>query len=99
MRLFVLILILAGCSGPGLDFRGIAPAEMQVDGITFVVRAKATEAEAIRTNKMSRPRMSQVGEAAAIAIERLTGCEVRQISGDVAVIRATLRCRDGPNRH
>lgn len=96
MRWFVLILILAACDTPGLEFHGVPAEQVEVRGMTFAVRIMGNRAEAIRINRMARPKMDQVGYAAALAIERVSGCKVRQLDGDVAVVTATLRCRDGP---
>ncbi|WP_412565267.1 hypothetical protein [Thalassobius sp. MITS945101] len=91
-----MIFMLAACDSAGRAFRGVPAQYVDVEGLSFAVRVKGTEAEAIRTNRMARPQRDQIGLAAQRAMELVSGCEVRQLTGDVAVMTATLRCRDGP---
>jgi hypothetical protein len=86
-----------GCNTPSLGFYGVEPSVITVDGSTFDVRIKDLKAEAIRTNAQYAPRLGPIGERAAAAIEKVSGCTVSRYSGDQAVIVATLRCgENGP---
>ena len=95
MRWILVILMLAACDMAGRDFRGLPATRVDLGGMQFAVRTNGTTAEAIRLNRMLRPRMAQVGTLAGLAIEQVSGCRVRQISGDVAVVTARLHCAQG----
>lgn len=83
---------LAGCDGPTPHFAGIAPVTVTVDGSTFAVRRRNDLAEAIRTNTEFAPRMGPIAGRAERAIAQATGCRVRDLRGDQAVILARLDC-------
>lgn len=95
MRWILVILMLAACDMAGRDFRGLPVTRVDLGGMQFAVRTNGTKAEAIRLNRMLRPRMDLVGPLAGLAIEQVSGCRVRQISGDVAVVTARLQCAKG----
>lgn len=95
MRWILVIFMLAACDMAGQDFRGQPVTRVDLGGMQFAVRTNGTTAEAIRLNRMLRPRMDQVGTLAGLAIEQVSGCRVRQISGDVAVVTARLHCTQG----
>lgn len=86
----------AGCDTPGPDFRGIAPVRITVGQSTFDVRVDGNRAEAIRLNREWAPNIKAVAPRAVVAIEKVSGCEVRKLGGDQALIRAKLKCGDGP---
>lgn len=92
MRYLILMALLAGCNTPSPAFRGVPVQTVSVDGSTFDVRVKAKTAEAIRTNVQYAPRFGPIKDRAAVAIEQVSGCEVRSISGDQAVAVAKLKC-------
>lgn len=99
MKRTVLLLIaiaLVGCNTPSLEFRGVAPVTITVDGSTFDVRIKDLRAQAIRTNIQYAPRMGPIGGRAKAAIEQVSGCKVTQVGGDQALISAVLNCGKGP---
>jgi hypothetical protein len=99
MKRSVLILIpvvLVGCNTPSLEFRGVAPVTITVDGSTFDVRIKDLRAQAIRTNAQYAPRMGPIGRRANAAIQQVSGCKVTQIGGDQVLISAVLDCGKGP---
>ena len=87
-----LAMLLAACNTPSPGFRGIAPVRVTVAPSVFDVRVKDRQAEAIRINSEYAPRMGPIGPRAAIAIEQVSGCKVRRLGGDQAMIRAALDC-------
>lgn len=92
MKYFPALMLLAACNTPSPAFRGLPSTAVTVDGSTFDVRVADNTAEAIRTNVEYAPRFGPIKERATIAIERVSGCEVRSISGDQAVAVAKLKC-------
>lgn len=94
---FVCFLVLcfglcAGCNTPSLDFAGVPPARLSVNGSTFDVRVRGTLAEAIRVNAEYAPRFGPIRPRAEKAIELVSGCRVKKIAGDQALITARLTC-------
>lgn len=87
-----LTLLLAACNTPSPGFRDVVPVRVTVAPSVFDVRIKGAQAEAIRINSEYAPRMGPVGPRAAIAIEQVSGCKVRRLGGDQAMIRAALDC-------
>ncbi len=86
------LVLLAACDGPTPHFAGIAPVMVTMDGSTFAVRRRADLAEAVRTNSQYAPRMGPIANRAARAITQVTGCKVRDVRGDQAVVLARLDC-------
>ena len=82
----------AACDGPSPHFMGIEPVRVEVDGSVFAVRVKGRLAEAVRTNVQYAPRMGPIGPRAAEAMRQVSGCEVREIRGDQALILGVLEC-------
>ena len=89
-------IMLAGCNTPSMTFRGITPVTVTVDGSTFAVRVKDLHGEAIRTNMQYAPRTGPIGARGATAIAQVSGCKVRRVGGDQAVVTAALDCGKGP---
>ena len=92
IALFLTALALTACNTPSIPFRGVAPVTVTVDGSTFDVRVKDLRAEAIRTNMQYAPRMGPIGGRATQAIEEVSGCKVRRVGGDQAMVTAALDC-------
>ena len=94
MRRLILpfLLFRPACDGGSPHFMGIEPTYVTVDGSTFAVRVKGNLAEAVRTNMQYAPRMGPIGDRAARAMEQVSGCAVRDIRGDQALILGTLDC-------
>ena len=90
--LILLSMALIGCDTPSPHFRGIEATQIVVDGSTFDVRVKGDIAEAIRTNSEWAPRMGPIAGRAERAIETVSGCKVKKLGGDAAVIVARLDC-------
>lgn len=96
MRLMLLfpplLLILAACDGGSPHFMGIEPTRVEVEGSVFAVRVKGDLAEAVRINTQYAPRMGPIGARAARAMEQVSGCAVREVRGDQALILGILDC-------
>lgn len=92
MKLLIPLLLLMACNGPSPQFRNIEASRVVIDGSVFDVRVKGRRAEAVRINRQYAPRMGVVGVKAGLAIEAVSGCRVKRIEGDQAMIRASLAC-------
>ena len=97
MRLSVLafFVMLMACDTPSPGFRGVDPVRITIGKSTFDVRVKGNQAEAIRLNAEWAPRMEAVAPRAVAAIETVSGCVVRKLGGDQALILAKLNCGKG----
>ncbi len=94
MKLYALLvcLLLIACDIPSPYFRGIEPTKIEVQGSSFSVRRRGKLAEAIRTNTEYAPRLGPIARRAEIAIETVTGCPVKELRGDQAVVLGILKC-------
>ncbi|MBZ8117321.1 hypothetical protein KUD11_01530 [Roseovarius sp. LXJ103] len=94
MRLLLLPLavLLAACDTPGPDFRGVEPVRISVGQSVFDVRVDGLRAEAIRLNAEWAPRLEAVASRGVMAIEEVSGCQVRDLDGDPAQMTARLNC-------
>lgn len=94
IRVGALLLVgtLGACGGPSPYFRGIAPVRVTVDGSTFDLRRKGRLMEAVRRNPEYAPRLGPVAERAAVAMTRVSGCAVKEVRGDPALILGILAC-------
>ncbi|MBM7068635.1 hypothetical protein [Actibacterium sp. 188UL27-1] len=95
MRILIPIcLFLAACGTATPGFMGAEPTRLEVDGMTFDVRLRADEAEAQRRNVKFGVRWADVAPRAGIAIERVSGCQVRpgSLTGDPSVVFAQIDC-------
>lgn len=90
------VALLTACTITGLDFIGIEPVRIQMGQSTFDIRVKGLYAEAIRINPEWFPHRDDVLPRAGLAIERVSGCTVVRLDGDVNLIKAALDCGDGP---
>ena len=90
--LCLLIALLAACSGPTPYLAGMPVVVVEEGGAVFHIRRKGDLAEAVRVNREWAPRIGAVAEHVTVAIRQATGCEVRDIRGDAAVIVARLKC-------
>ncbi len=86
------MLLCSACNTPGPGFRGIEATRITVGGSTFDVRVAGTRAEAIRLNSEWAPRLDAVAPQGVAAIERVSGCRVRKLDGDAALMTARLDC-------
>ncbi|PIE13262.1 MAG: hypothetical protein CSA70_06820 [Rhodobacterales bacterium] len=96
MRYLVVFLVfLAACDTPGPEFRGVDPVRITVGKSTFDIRVMDRKAEAIRVNTEWAPRLEAVAPRAIAAIEKVSGCDVRKLDGDQAMMVARLKCGKG----
>ncbi len=86
------MLLCSACNTPGPGFRGIEATRITVGGSTFDVRVDGPRAEAIRLNTQWAPRLRAVAPQGVAAIERVSGCRVRKLDGDAALMTARLDC-------
>lgn len=91
-KLLILLLVLSGCDSPSLAFRDVAARQVVVDGSRFSVRVKGEHAEIIRLSPERWPRFDEVRTKAERAVYMATGCSVVAIDGDVALMKARVRC-------
>ncbi len=94
----LLILFLSGCGGGSPAFRGVDPVRVHAGGHVFDLRVDGQRAEAVRRNMAWVPRLASVGGPAVAAIEAVSRCRVDKLTGDQAMIRATLDCGEGAPR-
>lgn len=83
---------LAACGSPSLSMAGANRAQVDVGGMTFGVHYRGSQAEVLRLNREWRPSWAEVSQNATIAVQQVTGCRVAQITGDPALMKATLDC-------
>jgi hypothetical protein len=93
MRALAFILLLCACDTPSPDFWGVPATRITVQGTAFDVRIKDRKAEAIRLNFEKKARWMIVGAKAGYAIEQLSGCKIKKLKGDPAVVYASLKCK------
>lgn len=92
LALLIALFALASCNAPGPDFRGVPSTRLTVAGTTFDVRVAGARAEAIRLNSEWPSNLGHVPPRGVAAIEAVSGCRVRRLRGDVAVMTARLDC-------
>jgi hypothetical protein len=90
--LFLSSLLLAACDTASPHFWGSESKRVTVSGSTFDVRRRGRLAEAIRINAQYAPRLGPIARRAELAIEHVTGCPVKELRGDQAVIIGILKC-------
>ena len=95
---FCCIFVLAACNTPSPGYRGVAPVRVDLGGSTFEIRVKGRRAEAMRINAEWAMRLASVGPRAIWAIEAVSGCKVDRLTGDQALMEATLDCGSGAPR-
>ncbi len=84
--------MLAGCAAPGPEFRDTPATRIHIGPSVFDVRVQGARAEAIRLNMENAPRLAAVAPRGVFASEKVSGCSVRNLQGDAAVMRAWLDC-------
>lgn len=90
--LALLAVLLAGCDSPSPAVARWQRATVATGGMVFGVHWSVDRAEAYRTSRHLRPRLSAVQANAAVAIEQASGCRVSAIGGDHAIVTARLAC-------
>lgn len=89
---FVFAVLLMGCDTPSPAFKGAEVQRITVGQSTFDIRLRDNRAEAIRVNSEWAPRLAAVEPRARAAIEKVSGCEVKRLRGDQAMMVADLKC-------
>ncbi|MFX0540817.1 hypothetical protein ACEWPM_003660 [Roseovarius sp. S4756] len=92
MILIVAVLALMACDTPGPTFRGVEPVRISLRGDVFDVRIDGVRAEAMRLNARWAPNLDSVAPNGVAAIEEVSGCRVRKLYGDAALMAARLDC-------
>lgn len=100
MRLVIIsvaaLFFAASCNTPSLPFYGADVTRISVEGSAFDIRRKGNFAEAIRVSPTGLYRFEPIARRAEVAIGLVTGCRVREVRGDVAVIVGALDCTRVP---
>ena len=90
--LIPLCLLMLGCDSPSLAFRGVEAQTISVGSSTFSVRVLGDRAEAIRINRAKLPSAVQVQQEGGQAIAIVSGCRIKKLTGDQAILSARLDC-------
>jgi hypothetical protein len=95
-RALPFLLCLAACDTPDplSAFANTTPTRITVDGSTFSVRVAGTQATATRLDFDMRARTATILPRAGVAMERVSGCTIREgsLKGDAAMATARLGC-------
>ena len=92
----LLMILVAGCNTPGPDFRGIPAHRMTIGPSMFDIRVTGRRAQALHLTPEWLARFEPIAIRAVLAIEQISGCRVHRLTGDVAVMQASLDCGNGP---
>jgi hypothetical protein len=90
--ILILAVLLMGCDTASPAFRGVEAQRITVGQSTFDIRVRENRAEVIRINSEWAPRMAAVEPRARAAIAKVSGCEVKRLRGDQAMMVADLKC-------
>lgn len=96
MRVLVVLgsILLACCSNETRHFRGVPPVRVTVSSSVFDIRHRGSLAESVRINAQYAPRLGAIGVKAGFAMEAVSGCDLRGVLGDQAVMTGVLDCAD-----
>lgn len=77
-----------------MKYAGVEGAPVDVDGSRFTVFSQHGEVQVIRTSREIMPNEAEIFAKAAVAIEQVTGCSIRNnsLSGDEVVVDAKIDC-------
>lgn len=95
---FTLLLLLAGCASPSVEYFSAQRHDLQVEGIDFAVFVKADAAEVIRLGYLTRAQRRPVPDLMRQAAEQASGCLVipdsmkTRLPGDTGEARFHLDC-------
>ena len=92
MRGLFVVALLAGCAAPVDEFRGVPGARASVDGSEFMIYRKGDQAQSVRTNVQYAPQIGPLAGRAAVAMQQVTGCRVKYMAGDAAILVGELSC-------
>lgn len=90
-----LALLSASCNLPSVEYRGITPKRVTVQGSVFDVRQRGNRAEAIRINPQYAPRFGPIRDRAGLAMALVSGCRAVSVTGDQAQAFGRLDCGSG----
>ncbi len=95
----VLAALVAGCAAtPSIDYRGVAPVPVEIDGREYRVWVRREggggQVQVVRMGYARRGQHDGLVEAMVEAAEHATGCRVppNSVEGDTGVINARLAC-------
>ena len=85
---------LAACASPSPQMMSGTKHTAEVDGSRFTIWQRGEAVEIYRTSPEMMPHLSEVMAKAAVAVERVTGCPVKDgsMAGDAALMKAVLDC-------
>lgn len=87
------MVLLAACDTPSRAYQGVPASRVSVDTSVFDIRVKDNRAEAIRVNAEWAPSLKSIEPRAVAAIEQASGCKVKRLRGDQAMMIADLKCK------
>ncbi len=93
--MFLLAVLPVACDTASPHFRGQAVQRITVESSVFEVRLRGSLAEAVRVNPQYAPRLGPIRKRAQRAMELASGCPVRDVLGDQAVLVGRLNCGSG----
>ncbi|MFS4581286.1 hypothetical protein [Phaeobacter sp. C3_T13_0] len=88
----LLALLLAACSSASPHFQRQSVQRIEVGNSIFDVRLRGSLAEAVRVNPQYAPRLGGIRHRAKQAMELASGCSVRNVLGDQALLVGQLDC-------
>ncbi len=97
LAFLICALALLGCDTTNPEYAGQAVTRVEVGKSTFDVRQRGDKAQSIRLNSEWAPRAASVVPRALLAIQRVTGCDIKRWEGDQVVVEARLDCAPMPN--
>ncbi|MEP2717578.1 hypothetical protein [Pseudophaeobacter sp.] len=90
----LLFCTVSSCSDSHSHFAGAEVTRVTVAGSTFDIRLRGNLAEAARINPQYAPRLGPLQAQAAAAMARVSGCDVKGVLGDQALMTGVLDCPD-----
>lgn len=90
------LLALFACDTAGTHFENVPATRVAVDGSVFDIRVRGRLAEAVRINPQYAPRLGPIRARAAFAMAEVSGCKVREVRGDPALLTGILACKGQP---
>ncbi|WP_424969372.1 hypothetical protein [Dinoroseobacter sp. S76] len=94
LSLLLLCLVLAGCSGPGLDYRGVPATRVAQAGYTFDLYFNGRSVRGIRLNQTRPVSRRHFRRAFYDAVEATLGCHVlgSTMDGDLVMLTVDVYC-------
>ena len=86
------VMLVGACDSPSPAMRASRNATVDVGGMTFGVHWTDTEAAIYRTGWAKRSAWANVPVNAELAVRQVTGCNVKSMDGDPALMTARLDC-------